>query len=298
MTALDDKLAGWTGPSSTTEQEKQDRTERMIREAVAAHAAFEGMSRKVYAKGSYANNTNVRSDSDVDIAVECDEAVYWGEHSPGAHPSDGSPYSGGWTPVKLRSELVAALRAKFGDAVDASGSTAIQVHSTSARVEADVVPCFSYRYYFSPTKYREGAKVFKTDGNSVVNYSKLQLENGRSKNNRTNQAFKKTVRILKRLENIMVDADYHRPVPSFFVECLVYNCPDEIFARSTWTAVVKGVLAHIYASLEGSEPTVAGERWVEVNGAKFLFSTAQKWTRADARDFAYAGWNYLGLGGG
>lgn len=296
MTTLDDKLAGWTGPSSTTEQDKQDRTERMIRDAINAHEPLANMARKVYAKGSYANNTNVKSDSDVDIAVECEEVVYWEEHTSGAHPSGSSPYTGEWTPSKLRSELIAALRAKFGDAVDTSGSTAIQVHSSSARVEADVVPCFNYQYYFSATSYRQGAKVFKTDGTSVVNYSALQLTNGRGKNTRTNQAFKKTVRILKRLENAMVEAGYHREVPSFFVECLVYNCPDNIFARSTWTDVVKGVLAHIYTALEGAEPSEESHRWLEVNEAKFLFSGAQKWTRTDGRDFAYAGWNFLGLG--
>jgi tRNA nucleotidyltransferase (CCA-adding enzyme) len=65
--SLEDKLAAWTRPSSDTEQDKQDRTERMIRQAIDSHAAFSNCSLKVYAKGSYANNTNVRSDSDVDI---------------------------------------------------------------------------------------------------------------------------------------------------------------------------------------------------------------------------------------
>lgn len=296
MTALEDKLAGWTGPSSATEQEKQDRTERMIRDAINAHEPFRTLSIKVYAKGSYANNTNVRSDSDVDIAVECDEVFYWDEYTPGAHPSSNPSYTGEWTPAKLRTELITALNTKLGDAVDTSGSTAIQVHSTTARVEADVVPCFAYRYYFSETSYRTGAKVFKTDGTSVVNYSELQLTNGRAKNNRTNQSYKKTVRILKRLENAMIEAGYHREVPSFFVECLVYNCPDEKFGRSTWTSVIKEVLAHTYTSLEGTEPSDKGERWLEVNEAKYLFNHAQKWTRNDARDFAYAGWNYLKLG--
>ena len=87
---LEDQLKGWTGPSSPTEQDKQDRTERMVREAVAAHKAFAGCSLTVYAKGSYANNTNVRTDSDVDIAVQCHEAEYWDEATPGTHKSSGS----------------------------------------------------------------------------------------------------------------------------------------------------------------------------------------------------------------
>jgi len=74
--SLEDKLAAWTKPSSDTEQDKQDRTERMIRQAIDSHVAFNNCSLKVYAKGSYANNTNVRSDSDVDVAVECTDVQY------------------------------------------------------------------------------------------------------------------------------------------------------------------------------------------------------------------------------
>ncbi|MNQ58173.1 hypothetical protein D3C85_723630 [compost metagenome] len=61
--SLENKLSGWTGPSSDTEQDKQDRTERMIRQAIDSHEPFNNCSLKVYAKGSYANNTNVRSDN-------------------------------------------------------------------------------------------------------------------------------------------------------------------------------------------------------------------------------------------
>jgi hypothetical protein len=110
--SLEDQLSGWTGPSSDTEKDKQDRTERMIRQAIDAHEPFNGYSLKVYAKGSYANNTNVRADSDVDIAVECTEALYWDESEQGVH-TPGAPYKGIWTPAKLRSELLAAMKKKF-----------------------------------------------------------------------------------------------------------------------------------------------------------------------------------------
>lgn len=267
----------------------------MIREAINAHEPFQSLARKVYAKGSYANNTNVRADSDVDIAVECTNAFYYDPHEAGATPQI-APYEGEWTPAKLRTELVAALRAKFGSNVDASGTTAIQIHSTSARVEADVVPCFEYRYYLAPDNFREGAKVFRTDGSSVINYSARQLKYGRDKNNRTNQAYKKTVRILKRLENAMVSDGSHTEVPSFLVECLVYNCPDKLFAPPSWTEVVEGVLAHIFAYTNASEPSTDDERWVEVNEAKYLFHSTQEWTREEARRFVVAGWAYLGPG--
>lgn len=133
--SLEDQLSGWTGPSSDTEKDKQDRTERMIRQAIDAHAPFNGCSLNVFAKGSYANNTNVRSDSDVDIAVECTDLFYWEEAERGIHTS--TPYTGVWTPAKLRTELVAAMKTKFAGQVDDTGSTAIQINSSSARVDAE-----------------------------------------------------------------------------------------------------------------------------------------------------------------
>ena len=62
---LEQRLSSWTGPSSSTEQDKQARTERMVRAAIDVHPAFTGCQMNVYAKGSYPNNTNVRTESDV-----------------------------------------------------------------------------------------------------------------------------------------------------------------------------------------------------------------------------------------
>ncbi|BAP36412.1 hypothetical protein AS4_14720 [Acinetobacter guillouiae] len=69
----EDTLFKWTAPSSNIEQE---RVERMLRQAIDDYEPFKGCSLKIYVKDSYTNNTNVWSDSDVDIAVECIEARY------------------------------------------------------------------------------------------------------------------------------------------------------------------------------------------------------------------------------
>lgn len=290
--SLEDKLSGWTGPSSSTEQDKQDRTERMIRQAIDSYEPFNNCSLKVFTKGSYANNTNVRSDSDVDIAVECTECQYWGESEKGNHPPSGS-YEGIWTPAKLRAELLSAMNAKFPGQVDSSGSTAIQINSNSARVDADVVPCFSYRYYMSHGP-RYGTKIFKTDGSSIVNYPIQQKENGTAKNNRTGYAYKKGARLLKRIENAMAQDGTFRELPSFFMECLTYNCPENTFSYPTWTECLRAMLIHIWSKLQGDEEPTSG-RWMEVNECFFLFHMNQKWTREDGRDFAKAAWNYFGF---
>ena len=293
---LEQRLSSWTGPSSDTEQDKQARTERMVREAIEAHPAFGDCQMKVYAKGSYPNNTNVRTESDVDIAVQCSEVFYWEEISPGIYGPPPS-YTGPWTPARLRSEVGTALRSVFSSQVDSTGNIALNVASGTARVNADVVPCFDYRYYFSSYGYRAGTKIFPKRGTPIVNYPQQHLDHGRAKNTRTNHYFKKVVRILKRTSNSMAADGYHRSVPSFLIESLVYNCPDDMFLLSTWTTPVKHVIGHIWEGTQGSVEPSDSERWLEVNECKYLFHSGQKWTRKDARDFAHASWNYLGLAG-
>jgi hypothetical protein len=294
--ALEEQLAGWTSPSSDTEQDKQDRTERMICDAVEAHKPFNDCSLRVFAKGSYANNTNVRTDSDVDIAVQCTDAEYWEEAEAGLRPSNTGVYKGKWTPDLLRAELTAALVAKFGkDAVDTSNSTAIFVKSSSARVDADVVPCFSFRRYMPGGNDRLGTKIFKKAGGTIINYPDQQLDEGRAKNNRTNGAFKKGVRVLKRLENVLVAEGRYHELASYFVECLGFNCQDSAFAHTTWTETVKAMLVAIWNNTDGDEPTEAAKRWLEVNKCFYLFHKNQRWTRADAHGFAQAAWTYLGF---
>jgi hypothetical protein len=294
MASLEDKLAGWTGPSSATEQDKQDRTERMVKEAVRDHPGLKDCTLTVYTKGSYPNNTNVKADSDVDVAVQCSDVFYWDAAEPGAESSAITPYTGMWTPSKLRAEVLLALESKFPGQIDASGSTAIKVNSSTARVDADVLPCFDYRYYFSTGGYREGSRAFKTDGGAITNYPGHQLANGISKNQATATRFKKAVRVLKRIENAMVQDSLIDELPSYFMECLVYNVPNSILTRTTWVEVVRGVLGHVYENLEGPEPDEESLRWLEVNECKYLFHSSQKWSRSDGRKLTQSAWDYLG----
>ena len=289
--SLEDQLTEWTKPSSNTEKEKQDRTERMIRQAIDSHSPFDDCSLHVYAKGSYANNTNVRTDSDVDIAVECTDVLYWDEAKYGLHTS-GSKYKGVWTPPKLRAELVSAMKNIFSDQVDDFGSTAIQINSSTARVDADVVPCFSYRYYMINGS-RDGTKIFKKQGGNIVNYPKHQLDRGVEKNMQTSYAYKKGARLLKRIENKMAEDGEFRELPSFFVECLAYNCPNKIFAKASWTDKLRGMLYYIWDELQGEEPGTG--RWLEANECFYLFHSDQDWTRENGREFAKAAWNHFGF---
>ena len=140
---------------------------------------------------------------------------------------------------------------------------------------------------------RLGTKIFKTDGSSIINHPAQQLENGTAKNKQTGYAYKKGARLLKRIENAMAGDGTFSELPSFFIECLAFNCPDPVFDRSTWTDRLRGMLFHIWDQLQGDEPATG--RWVEANDCFYLFHSDQKWSREDGRDFAKAAWNYFGF---
>ena len=75
---------------------------------------------------------------------------------------------------------------------------------------------------------------------------------------------------LKRVENLMLENGVHREVQSFFIESLVYNCPDGILNRASWVDTISGVLGHIWNELEGDEPSESSDRsarseWVHVS---------------------------------
>src|SRR5690348_5780726 len=55
---------------SDHEDSKRERTESQIGDALANFEPLNGRPYRIFAKGSYANNTHVRLNYDVDIAVE------------------------------------------------------------------------------------------------------------------------------------------------------------------------------------------------------------------------------------
>jgi hypothetical protein len=106
---------------------------------------------------------------------------------------------------------------------------------------ADVVVCLQYRKYPSypqdVDEYVEGMKFYVPSENRwVVNYPKIHYDNGVTKNSRpgTNGWYKPTVRLFKNARTYLVDrgrisADL---APSYFLECLLYNVPNDRFGSS------------------------------------------------------------------
>jgi len=68
----EEQLKNWSGPPSDTEEEKATSAEKALDQAIkkSQHPLLSSGQYRIFAKGSYPNNTNVRLDSDIDIAIE------------------------------------------------------------------------------------------------------------------------------------------------------------------------------------------------------------------------------------
>jgi hypothetical protein len=175
----------------------------------------------------------------------------------------------------------------FGSGSVTRHDRCLTVRETSRSLAADAVPCFTFRSYsgdVSPT-YREGVVIYPDSGGRTDNYPRQNYENGVAKNIATGRRYKKVVRILKRLENELVEKGLSNPVRSYLVECLVYNVANPLFNHSTLTEDVRKALVSIYGATTDDDHA---RELLEVNEVKYLFRPGQRWTRQQANDFAAA----------
>ncbi len=63
------KLKSWCLPPSSTEQEKINNAINMIKSAIDGSQELEDLDIEIFVQGSFANNTNVKASSDVDVCI-------------------------------------------------------------------------------------------------------------------------------------------------------------------------------------------------------------------------------------
>ena len=303
MATWEDKLRSWVKPSSEHEDGKRDRTEGEIKKALSASPRLKGVEYRVYAKGSYANNTNVRLDYDVDIAVECTEFCYHEVSQAAMSQKDAidakfSPYGKDYGLPAFKNDIEAALVAAYGKSAITRGNVALRVRERKTTLPADVVPCCGFRLVTGMDRRGNlstlhGTRLRPDKGSDITNWPQQQLDNGIEKNKKTNHRYKFMVRALKRLETELVnEGKLPGELPSFLMECLVYNVPNDRFNHKTYLKDMREVLAYIFNQTLKYEKC---EDWLEVSERKYLFRTSQPWTWQQAHALADQAWDYMGL---
>ena len=293
----EEKFRSWMGSASDTEKTRREHAESMIRDAIRASTALRSHQITVFSQGSFRNNTNIPEESDVDVCVMCSDSIHVDTSGvPGFTDAGAGLVPATYKYSEFKNEVGQALIAKFGASAVKRGNKAFDIRDTSYRVEADVVAAFEHHRYTSQTRYIQpvGTHFWADDWQGFTNWPEQHYLNGVNKNQNTGRRFKSVTRILKELRFEMVAAGIAaaRPLPSYLVECLVFNAPISDFGHSLVYDDVREVIRHVYLATETDEPC---KEWGEVNELKYLFRPGQPWTREQAHAFLLAAWRFVGF---
>jgi predicted nucleotidyltransferase len=276
------QLDTWSNPGATIGSSD---TYSAVKRALDLHTWPREMAYQVYLQGSYANSTNIRGNSDVDIVVECTSIYYHNLNDIEQQQLRLSPAQHSYE--DFRQQLINALTNHFGSSyVDASGANAVEVLPYNNRLKADVLHCHTYRRYNNLQAQADGITFFnRHTWQQIINYPKQHISNGEAKNGlyRTNSRYKRSVRMFKNARERIIQSNdqLRRQFPSYFVECLFYNVPDAYFTsyfQSTFTGAVSYLSGALSNGQAGDFTTQSGQQWL-------FGSDSVQWSQENARDF-------------
>jgi predicted nucleotidyltransferase len=270
MALPEQQIKNWARALSETENSKCIATVSAIRKVL--EDSF-GSKVKVFLQGSYANSTNVRQDSDVDISV-CYRDAYYSDllflNDQDRELHEKNRITHGYNFSEFKNDVESVLRSKFGTSVNRK-EKCISIIGNTYRVNADVVPCFNLKRFESPYRVTaEGIQLFTDSGSILINFPDHHKANGQEKNKSTGQYYKSIVRILKNCRNNLVENNYinDKFMPSFFLECLVWNVPNINFVGNSYKEVTNNVIRKIYSDMADS---ILANDYSEINGLNWLF---------------------------
>ena len=170
MKFTEQQIVKMASPISQTEEEKCKNAIRMVRDAlkqldytddykdisyeVTDTYSFTLEMRKrnsdvrikLLVQGSYANQTNIHSESDVDIAVIL-ESTFQPKYRDGISGANYGFSKGSFSVTSLKDEVEKALKLHYGYSGVERHDKSIKIIGNTYRVDADVVPAYRYRNY-------------------------------------------------------------------------------------------------------------------------------------------------------
>ncbi|WP_027383998.1 nucleotidyltransferase domain-containing protein [Epilithonimonas caeni] len=292
----EDTLTSWTKPPSETEQTKLENSERMVREAINDDPKLKTKSTETFGQGSYANDTNVKLNSDIDINVRYTGGFYFELPENTTETDIGLDKLGStaYTFKEFKDDVENALVRKFGRSEVVRNDKCITIKENTYRIQTDVVPTWNYRRYNKNGTFVLGAKFFPDNSAwGIVNFPKQHIENAINKNSNTSRRFKRLTRLHRKVRYKMIDdgIKVSDNITSFLLECLVWNTPNQIMNEyDSWTERLKQSIIYIYQ--QTTEDSTCKE-WGEVSELLYLFYSGRKWSRSDVNEYMVQLWNYL-----
>jgi hypothetical protein len=228
-------------------------THESIRYALNRNDWPQDVKYDIYLQGSYKNDTNIRGDSDVDVVVELTSAFYSNLTEEEKRTLNLTPAN--YSCSDFTHDVLERLTAYYGDVNIKRGNKCINLVPNTNRLPADIVVCEKYRWYSNLTIVAEGI-TFWTHGNNspIISYPEIHTEKLTSKNGATNGLFKPSVRMFKNARSYLIDKKVidEKVAPSYLLECLIYNVPNNNFEsnfQNTYRNIVNWLISADYSSL-------------------------------------------------
>ncbi len=232
------QLDTWSHQGSV--KQSSDTYGTVKRSLEATDTKYADKSFAVFLQGSYGNDTNIYAESDVDVIIRLD-SIYFYDTSE-LKPEDLQTFQSGFVAgtysyADYKSHVIAALQKSFGQDDVKPGKKAVKIKANGNRRNADVVVATEFRRYYSTAsgpQFYQGICFFTPDGARIANYPSYHSANCTTKHQATNQWFKPMVRILKNMRSKLVDDGVLAAgsAPSYYIEGLLYNVPNDKFGKS------------------------------------------------------------------
>lgn len=245
MPIPESQLETWSHQGSITQSSKTYNAIKSVLEA--STTPYAGKSFKVFLQGSYGNDTNIYAESDVDIVIRLDDCFQSDLES--LSDDEKSAYQEAfsdatYTHTDFKRDVLSVLEDQYGSAVK-TGDKAIAIDASGSRRKSDVIVATQFRRYFkfrsaSDSEYVEGICFFNAAGERIANYPKQHSANLTAKHQASSKWLKPMVRVFKNMRSRLVESGLIEAgiAPSYFIEGLLYNVPNEKFTTSYQDCVV------------------------------------------------------------
>jgi hypothetical protein len=239
MPIPESQLETWSHQGSITQSSNTYNAIKSVLEA--STTPYAGKNFKVFLQGSYGNDTNIYAESDVDIVIRLDDCFHSDLES--LSDDEKSAYKQAfsdatYTHTDFKRDVLSVLEDQYGSAVK-TGDKAIAIDASGSRRKSDVIVATQFRRYFkfrsaSDSEYVEGICLFNAAGERIANYPKQHSANLTAKHQASSKWLKPMVRVLKNIRSRMVDEGLIKAgvAPSYYIEGLLYNVPNEKFTHS------------------------------------------------------------------
>jgi hypothetical protein len=248
----------------------------------------------IYFHGSYANATNTYFPSNLEVAVELRvpeydyimESEYYIQHRAEYGPKSFRQHLFSALSEVIESETKTAKVAGIEISTD-DKCIIIPKHGNLKHI-VEIMPCISFIMKEEGGAEHRGVLLHNAGTDlDIATFPKLHQKNGQAKDLKCAGNFKRMVRLLKTLNSISArenqdDELLNCKTRGYFIECLLYNVPDQLYIDSNIGDVflrIMNYLSHIDISNFACQNLVwllfgkAGEFWSEKEAYSFITST-------------------------